>query len=103
MNIAGVLMDKRHWGDPEVFRPERFLDSTGTKIVNLEQMIPFGFGKRVCVAESMARESFFLFFTGLLKKYKFEVPPVTTSPSPDPMVMFTLRPRPYDVLITPRK
>jgi methyl farnesoate epoxidase/farnesoate epoxidase len=37
-------MDKKYWGDPEAFRPERFLDSNG-KFVKPERVIPFGFGK----------------------------------------------------------
>jgi len=37
-------MDEQHWGDPKVFRPERFLDSTG-KIINDSWFMPFGVGK----------------------------------------------------------
>lgn len=36
-------MDKQHWGDPEVFRPERFLNDAG-KIINDSWLIPFGIG-----------------------------------------------------------
>ena len=38
-------MDKRIWGDPEIFRPERFLDAEG-KVFIPEQYTPFGFGKQ---------------------------------------------------------
>jgi cytochrome P450 len=37
-----ILNDRDHWGDPETFRPERFLDSTGTQIVNTERNTIFG-------------------------------------------------------------
>lgn len=37
-------MDKQHWGDPEVFRPERFLDSSGN-IINDSWFMPFGVGR----------------------------------------------------------
>jgi len=36
-------MDEHHWGDPEVFRPERFLDSAGN-IMNDSWLMPFGVG-----------------------------------------------------------
>lgn len=36
-------MDKSRWGDPENFRPERFLDSDG-QIIQNDWFIPFGQG-----------------------------------------------------------
>jgi methyl farnesoate epoxidase/farnesoate epoxidase len=43
-NLSSVLLDPEYWGDPEVFRPERFLDSEGN-LVKEERFIPFGLGK----------------------------------------------------------
>jgi methyl farnesoate epoxidase/farnesoate epoxidase len=37
-------MDRKHWGDPDVFRPERFLDDQGG-ILQDDWFVPFGFGK----------------------------------------------------------
>jgi cytochrome P450 len=37
-------MDRNHWGDPEEFRPDRFLNEHGA-IVQDEWFLPFGFGK----------------------------------------------------------
>lgn len=45
-SIWSVHMDTQHWGDPEVFRPERFLDDTG-KIVNDSWFMPFGVGQYI--------------------------------------------------------
>lgn len=42
-NLKSVHMDKEHWGDPEVFRPERFIDENG-QFVDDSWMIPFGLG-----------------------------------------------------------
>lgn len=42
-NFTGVLMDKKFWDDPEVFRPERFIDADG-KVNVPENYLPFGFG-----------------------------------------------------------
>lgn len=51
VSMHNILNDKSYWGDPEVMRPERFLDSTGTKIVNYERACVFGMGNGfICVS-----------------------------------------------------
>lgn len=43
-----LLMDQHVWGDPEIFRPERFLDESGQLLKNsdsLKNFTPFGLGK----------------------------------------------------------
>ena len=42
-NFAAVLMDKEFWGDPETFRPDRFITKEG-KLNVPDQYLPFGFG-----------------------------------------------------------
>lgn len=42
-SIYSVHMDKNYWGDPEKFRPERFLDANGN-FINDEKIITFGLG-----------------------------------------------------------
>ena len=37
-------MDKDEWGDPEIFRPERFLDECGLKVVGRDRILPFSIG-----------------------------------------------------------
>ena len=46
INVYSVHMDKDYWGDPETFRPERFLTPEGT-LRKDERLIPFGKGKSV--------------------------------------------------------
>lgn len=43
-NIHSVHHDPALWGDPEVFRPERFLDEQG-EVVKPEYLIPFFLGQ----------------------------------------------------------
>ena len=43
-NLDSVLQDPEIWGDPENFRPERFIDPDG-KVKRPEEFIPFGMGK----------------------------------------------------------
>lgn len=40
-----LFMDPDIWGDPEVFRPDRFLDKEGN-LVKKEEFLPFFIGKR---------------------------------------------------------
>lgn len=43
-NLRSVHMDKEHWGDPQEFRPERFINDKG-EFVEDTWLMPFGLGK----------------------------------------------------------
>ena len=43
-NLMSVHLDEKHWGDPEVFRPERFIDENGV-FVSDPWLMPFGAGE----------------------------------------------------------
>lgn len=45
VSLYSLNMDKVYWKDPEIFRPERFLNSNGEYIQHAEQFFPFGLGK----------------------------------------------------------
>jgi len=47
-NLYAIFQEAKIWGDPENFRPERFLRPDGTANKTHEAFIPFGYGKRVC-------------------------------------------------------
>ena len=42
-SLVSVNMDKKHWGDPEIFRPERFVNEKG-EFVDDPFALPFGAG-----------------------------------------------------------
>lgn len=44
VSLYSVNMDKEYWEDPEIFRPERFLNANGEYIPHAEQFFPFGLG-----------------------------------------------------------
>ena len=73
-HLWSVHMDPEHWGDPEAFRPERFLAEDGS-VRHDEHVIPFGTGKRVCLGETVARVELFLLFTRLMKRFRFFADP----------------------------
>jgi methyl farnesoate epoxidase/farnesoate epoxidase len=101
VSLWAVLNDRDHWGDPEVFRPERFLDADG-KFLKDEWMIPFGAGKRVCLGEILARSILFLIFSTLMQEFKFNIPEGDPYPSTEGLPGFTTAPAPFRVEVTER-
>lgn len=68
-----MMLDASIWPDPQVFRPERFLDQDNKINVPLGYH-PFGAGKRRCMGEMMARSSLFLYVATLFQNFNFLVP-----------------------------
>lgn len=93
-------MDTDFWKDPEVFRPERFLDED-RKIKNTERLLNFGAGRRKCLGDQLAKACIFTFFVGILQKFKLEAfgP---EAPSLDLLPGITLSPKPYKVIFQKR-
>ncbi|CAG7719784.1 unnamed protein product [Allacma fusca] len=70
VNLYSALMDDDFWGDPQNFRPSRFLDDKNN-IINAERIINFAAGKRNCIGEIIAESTIFAFVTQLVQKYDF--------------------------------
>lgn len=67
-------MDKEHWHDPEVFRPERFIGSNGKLDLKKDITLPFGAGKRLCAGETFARNVTFLFVSAICQNFNLKMP-----------------------------
>nr|WCC58048.1 cytochrome P450 [Pharsalia antennata] len=93
--------DKDFWGDPEVFRPDRFLDENG-KLLSNERLIPFGLGRRRCLGEILAKHCLFIFFVELMRRYKLSSLPGMAKPSAIPLPGITLSPEKYTAKFTSR-
>ncbi|XP_064369137.1 vitamin D 25-hydroxylase isoform X5 [Dromaius novaehollandiae] len=72
-NLYSVHFDEKYWSNPEVFFPERFLDSSG-QFVKKDALVPFSLGRRHCLGEQLARMEMFLFFTSLLQRFHLRFP-----------------------------
>jgi cytochrome P450 len=70
LNHTSVLLDPAIWGDPENFRPERFIGPDG-KLTKTEEFMPFGLGRRVCLGESLARMELFLYLCCMVQRFHF--------------------------------
>lgn len=100
-NLWNLSRDPKLWGDPENFRPERFLDKDG-KIAKPDYFVPFSLGPRVCLGESLAKMELFLFFTNLLHRFRFERPPDAGYPNLQANFALTLTPPKYSVICKKR-
>ncbi|KOB71212.1 Uncharacterized protein OBRU01_06974, partial [Operophtera brumata] len=68
-NFVMLHMDKGIWGDPDNFRPERFIVD-GTLHVAKDKSLPFGAGRRLCAGETYARQSMFQVLAGFMQAFR---------------------------------
>ncbi|XP_032081159.1 cytochrome P450 2J2-like [Thamnophis elegans] len=101
-NAHSVLYDSECWETPWKFNPEHFLDSEGN-FVNNEAYLPFSAGRRACVGESLARIELFIFFTNLLRSFKYQLPPEVKDVSFEDITGVTRQPLPYKLCALPRE
>lgn len=64
--------NKELWGDPENFRPERFLNASGKLDLKKDFSLPFGAGRRLCAGETFARNTMFLTIAALLQNFNLK-------------------------------
>uniref|UniRef100_A0A182UIL2 Cytochrome P450 n=1 Tax=Anopheles melas TaxID=34690 RepID=A0A182UIL2_9DIPT len=109
IGLRTVHMDRDYWGDPEVFRPERFLeserDTAGKPHLHTDRLMFFGIGKRRCLGEVLARACLFTFFVGVMQKFEL-LKPEGGNREMEPSIVLrpgiTLSPKPYEVVFRPR-
>ena len=103
-SIYSFHNDPKYWGDPEVFRPERFLSPDGNSTIKKDQFIPFGFGKRVCMGESLAKAELFIFSAMIIQSLKISLPKKQKKPNPQEYHSgITKTPSPFHVHIEARE
>ncbi len=110
INTWAIHHDEKRWGDPYVFRPERFLDEHGNlhpaDHPTRKQLLPFGAGPRVCLGEAFAMARLFLWSAAVVQKFS-----ITVAPGSSPGWMHTdiheddsalIKPLPNNIIFTPR-
>uniref|UniRef100_A0A3B3U2N7 Cytochrome P450 2K1-like n=1 Tax=Poecilia latipinna TaxID=48699 RepID=A0A3B3U2N7_9TELE len=102
--LASVLYDESEWESPHTFNPSHFLDKEG-RFIKRDAFLPFSAGRRVCLGESLAKMSLFLFFTSLLQRFRFMPPPGVSEYDLDltPAVGFTISPSPHELCAISRQ
>ena len=102
VNQYFVHHDPNIWGDPENFRPERFLSPDGKSAIKHEALIPFSVGKRVCIGEQIAKDSFFLFLTAIIQRFNIKFDPNSSRPEENkPNPLFQIAPK-FNVIVSDR-
>ena len=103
-SLYSVHHDPAIWGDPAIFRPTRFLDSTGESLCKstLEKFVPCGVGRRKCVGEALAKQEMFLYVTTLLQQCDVIKPQDQETPYDlEPVFGLCLKPKPFQVSFVP--
>ncbi|XP_046583100.1 cytochrome P450 1A1-like [Haliotis rubra] len=98
LNLFSLSHDPEVWGDPEVFRPERFLKEDGqidTRL--LDTYLPFSAGRRRCLGEFLARIELFLIISGFLQRCTFVKPKDVKEYTMDCTYGLNQKPFPYTV------
>ncbi|XP_014673139.1 PREDICTED: cytochrome P450 2C23-like [Priapulus caudatus] len=100
-NLYAVHRDPKRFPEPDVMKPERFLDENG-KLSNSEHLIPFSIGWRVCLGEMLAKMELFLFFTAFLQNFDI-LPPEGDKLAPlTPIIGLTRSPLPHSTRLVLR-
>ena len=73
VNFWSIHHDKEFWGDPETFRPERFLDEDGDLVPpdhpKRRHVLPFSGGIRNCPGEQLAMSRLFIWLANTCKRF----------------------------------
>jgi len=100
-NTWAINNDRRHWTDPERFRPERFLTADGDfDERQMMLLVPFGFGKRRCIGVETGRALCLLIAASVVRHFDFTLD--RDRPDFDPVFGIGLAPRPYRLRFEPR-
>jgi len=90
--------DEREWKETTAFKPERFLDSSGSFVHGMNiSFLPFGAGRRVCVGEAMAKLELFLFISHILYRYELKIEAGKAAPDLEGVLGVVLGPKPYEI------
>uniref|UniRef100_A0A8D2INQ6 Uncharacterized protein n=1 Tax=Varanus komodoensis TaxID=61221 RepID=A0A8D2INQ6_VARKO len=101
-NMASALYDPKEWEMPLSFHPDHFLDKDGNFTCR-EAFIPFSLGHRMCLGEHLARTELFLFFSNLLRAFKFHLAEGSKDVTLEPVCGGTLQPHYFEICAIPRQ
>ncbi|CAL8123365.1 unnamed protein product [Orchesella dallaii] len=101
-NIYHVHHDKKIWGDPENFRPERFLNKDESRVIESNAMVAFQPGKRQCLGEPLAKDVLFLYVAKIFQNLHAFPDPSNPAPNFDYDDGYLLIAKPYRVVMKSR-
>ena len=95
-NLTSAHHDPTYWGDPEVFRPERWLNEDN-KIIEHSAFMPFSLGRRACLGKQLAKMELFLFASSLIQRFSFQMEDPKNPPSLEGIESLTVVPEPFQM------
>jgi len=102
-HISGIMQDPKYFDEPNVFRPERFIDKDGKIDQRKSGYVPFSMGKRQCLGEALARMELFCFLSAMLQNYSVVEPEGQNLKMPERIqVGVTSHPPHFEMLMKPR-
>ncbi|XP_067685098.1 steroid 17-alpha-hydroxylase/17,20 lyase-like [Haliotis asinina] len=101
-NIFAIHHDSRHWKEPEVFNPERFLDDSGRFVPRTESWMPFAVGKRSCMAEALVKPELHVVLASFMRCFEFRMPDGVTPDLEPEEGSITFVPKRYQVVVKKR-
>ncbi len=101
-NLGHLMRDPEQFPEPLKFDPTRYLDANG-KFRPHPRVVPFGIGKRRCLGEILAHMSLYVFFAGILARFRLEKAHPGDQPSTDAIEGLVRSPQPFKLRFIPRK
>ncbi|XP_069129052.1 cytochrome P450 18a1-like [Argopecten irradians] len=92
--IHSVHTDHELFPEPKKFNPSRFIDKEGN-FQGSDHVIPFFFGRRVCMGEALARSELFLFLTSMVQRFQFKPVDPDNIPTLKGLLGAAYKPCPY--------
>ena len=71
VNMWAITHDEKVWSEPEMYKPERFIDEDVSVMGSNLKLAPFGSGRRVCPGKAMGMSSVHLWLAMLLQSFKW--------------------------------
>ncbi|XP_022111570.1 cytochrome P450 2J6-like [Acanthaster planci] len=100
-NMWRIFRDPKIWPEPEMFKPERFLNDEG-KAFKPEEFIPFGVGRRICLGEHLAKMELFIFFSYFMHRFTFMKPADAPPLALEGKISLTFSPLPFEICAVER-
>ncbi|PIK55290.1 putative cytochrome P450 2U1 [Apostichopus japonicus] len=104
LNEYAIHNDVNLWEEPNLFRPERFLNASRDSILTEKrnQLVAFGLGRRICVGKKLAEVELFIVFSNLFKRYRVRFAEPNQKIDKVGIFGLTYFPKPFKVILEKR-